>query len=423
MNPKIYIICLDAYPETPELMNLMTERKLQRSELICSGAFTTTTITSMISGCLGSEIIPGGIGYNSSYSSEFFKWRPDHCIVDRLRQSHIDIRIHNHVPWFSRILAGKELTDKEKTMHYRDHLVNDENIEIHPFGVIQTDNNLIYSSTNPEITLNTFIKWNFPDLKDKFYSNEKEYIKYIQSKTFSGLFLTDLCHWHEYVYYRSGQIKSNYEIIKEDALSDSINWLGYWDFDEPNSIFYVFADHSHRVNSYLDPPSYMTWVYYKDNVSGSKINPIISSNDFYLLSEKIFKLDPIPKSIWTSDPFGSYDPNRIYAVEDGRANSVIKTTANAFGRCCQFNNLFISMIKLTDSTNYPSGIYLILTTLNNKNTYTVYRFDDFKKNYIESFSIQCNNGLDNRVRTSELLYELTPDIKSKAEELYFHLQK
>jgi len=418
MTAKIYLICLDAFPEVPELINLMVEKKLYRSELICAGAFTCATMTSMISGCIGTEIIPGGIGYNALYKPDFFAWRKNHCIVDRLQDNGFDMLIHNHVPWFSNVIAGKQLTDLEKNSHYRDHTVSLDNLTVYPFGVIKSDAKLTLSSTNPDLTLNTFLKWNFPNQKDQFYSNESSYIKHIQSTPFNGLFLTDLCHFHEAVYYPSGQIKSGTEITKEDALQDSVNWLKNWNFDEPNSIFYIFADHSHRVNAYLDPPSYLTWVYFKDNISNSKLNPIISSNDAYLLIEKTFKLDPRPKSVWASDPVGENRESRIYAVEDGRAKSIIKTVANAFCRCCLFKHLFLSVVKLTDSTTYPSGIYVIITTLANKHTYTTYRFDDLELPYVHAFSVKCINSLDEPHIVNDLIHKLDSDIMIKAKELY-----
>ena len=420
MSTKIYVICLDAFPETPELINLMREKKLCRSELVCGGAFTCATMTSMISGTIGTEIIPGGIGYNTLYSPNFFAWRKNHCIIDRLRDEGLSTIIHNHVPWFSNILAGVQLTDAEKNSHYRDHIISDDGVTVYPFGVIKTNytTKLVLSSTNPDLTLNTFVKWNFPEEKNKFFANETNYIKHIQSTPFNGLFLTDLCLWHEFVYYPSGHIKSDRQISKEDALVNSIDWVKNWNFDEPNSIFYIFADHSHRVNSYLDPPSYLTWVYFKDNVTNSKLNPIISSNDFYQLVELTFKLDHRPPSTWASNPVNFFNKNRIYAVEDGRAGSVVKTIANAFGRCCLFKQYFLSVVKLTDSTTYPAGIYLMITTLENKHTYTIYRFDDLNLPHVHTNSIKCKNSLDERINTIDIIYKLDTEILAKAKELY-----
>ena len=431
-NLKIYAICLDAYPETPELIKVMNEKKLQRSELICAGAFTCSTITSMISGCIGTEIIDGGIGYNTMYHPQFLKWRASNCLVERLATENLGVWVHNQIPWFSRVVGGKFIAEDDQKSSYREHTVDNKGIQIlgntAPFGVMkqESNTNLVYTSTNPDITLNTFLKWNFPEEKNKFYSNEKQFIKYIQHQKYNGVILTDLGHWHEYVYYKDGQIKSGTPITKQDALGDMLKWLDNWDFNEPNSIFFIFADHSHRVNSYLDPQSYVTWAYYKDNTnSSSKINPIISSNDFYYLVENKFNLKsrPIIKPKWLSNPIGSYNPNRIYAIEDGRAGSSIKDKAHAFGRCTVLNdNTFLSVTKLTDSTTFPAKIYVIISSLTNKYNFTAYLYDNLDSatnNYVDYFSIKCDGPLGDRITVKDKpLFNLTPEIISKAKDLY-----
>ena len=425
MSVKIYLVCLDAFPDVDELGKVMGCRGLKRSDMVCSGAFTCSTLTSMISGCLGSEIVDGGIGYETLYRPEFYKWRDGRCIVERLVGCGCDVLIHNHVPWFSKVIGGKQLTELEQKKHYREHTTDHEDVDVLPFGVVKTDpvTRVTYSCTNPELTLNTFLKWNFPDEKSMFYANEKEYIKYIQNRRFNGLFLTDLCHWHEHVYYRSGQIKSDHLITKEDALGDTIQWLTNWDFNEPNSIFFVFADHSHRVNAYLDPQSYVTWVYYRDNHLGSELNPIVSSNDFYELVERRFGLAPLNRSIWTRDPIENYDAERVYAVEDGRSSSKVKTRCNAYCRCCTFRDMFISVTKLTDSTTHPAGIYLMITTLSNRYTFTAYVFDSLEDDYKNHFSVRCNGPLDGVNIVKDIVYELDDGIMTKAKELYAMISK
>lgn len=424
-NKKIYLICVDAFPEIDTLTKLLLDRKLSRSDLICSGAFTCATLTSMISGCIGSEIVEGGIGYNTLYKSEFYKWRRDHCIVERLINSGNKVLIHNHVPWFSKVFAGKELTQEEKTKHYRDHTIQQENVKIYDWGLIKDDGGFVYSCTNPDITLNTFLKWNFPDKKAKFYDNEAKYIKYIQEQDFSGMFLTDLCHWHEHVYYKSGQIKSDHEITAEDALKDTIKWLENWNFEEPNSVFFIFADHSHRVNAYLDPPSYMTWVFFKDNIDNHKLNDVIASNDFYKIVETKFNLEEFNMSKWCRNPFTNLENNkRIYAIEDGRSNSEITDKANAFARGSILDEYWISVIKLYDSKNYPAGVYLTITTLKNKYTYTVYYYSNYNLiKWTEVFSVICDGPISERKTFRGVMkHELTSEIMKLAHRLFSDLE-
>lgn len=429
--PKIYALCLDAFPETVDLSNYLVRCGFKRSTLVCSGAFTCSTMTSLISGQIGSEIIPGGIGYYTTYHERFLTWRKSgNCLVDRLSSNDKAVIIHNHIPWMSHNIVGTRLSEKEKTENYRDwdKSVNNSNISIlsnqeDKFGVMKkVKENLSYTSTHPDLTLNTFLEWNNVQRKKNFYSNEKKYIKFMQSQSFNGLFWNDLCHWHESVYYPKGQIEiDGTAISREDAISDSVNWLSYWNFDEPDSIFFIYADHSHDVTPYLDPPAYLTYVYFKDNYKNNQLNPLISSCDFYSLVEDAFKLEKLNLSKFGENPFSPYDPNRIYACEDNRADAIIKESATTFLRGTLFQNHWMSIAKVTDNSLVPSGIYLIITLLNNKYTYTLYRFDELESNYVESFSIVCNGPLSERKRVSDLIYPVTSGHLDKAKELYNNL--
>jgi len=152
---------------------------------------------------------------------------------------------------------------------------------------------------------------------------------------------TDQCHWHEYVYYPKcakpflvdGVLQ---KIKKDEALNEPVNWLSFWDFNEEDSVFFIYADHSHRVKSYLDPPAYLTWAYFKDNRTQKQtINPMISSCDFYHLAAHILNLSDIPYNMYSTyakNPFTPYDLQRIYGCEDGRAQAGIKISALSFLR-------------------------------------------------------------------------------------------
>ena len=412
---KFYMICLDAFPETKELKTL-SSKGLVKSILVCGGAFTCSTFTSILSGKLGSEIIPGGIGYNTLYKPEFFTWRKNSpgCLTERMLAAHKNVWVHNHVPWFSVVIGGKALTKEESQQHYRDHKVTDSTYTTHPFGIVRQGQGVWYSCTNPDMSLNTFLKWNFPDERAKFYDNERAYIKWLQTPDkFNGIFFTDLCHWHEAIYYPKGQIPSKYGIDKHTSLHDTIEWLKGWNFDEPNAVFLIFADHSHRVEPYLDPSSYTTWCYYKDNISQRKLNPVISSCDLYHLVGEVCHL---PTTFGTTisrsqSPTTNYNSSRVYAIEDGRADSKLKDVATAFSRCIIIDNIILSVTKLTDATVCPAGNYIIIASLDNLNTYTVYRGDEY-------FSIECSGPIDERRKVSKKIFELTPALKIKANMLF-----
>ncbi|CAH6419006.1 Hypothetical protein HVR_LOCUS194 [uncultured virus] len=418
---RFYAICLDAFPETPLLKEKL--KSFQRVDLVCAGAFTTATMTSIISGTVGSQIIPGGIGYNTTYKPTFLEWRKhDKCLTDLIIKSGQEIIIHNHVPWMSHNIIGYKLSDQEKTKHYRDHTIEQngpiqileslpdsksdkfksEEYKQKKFGIVMRKGNVSYSSTHPDITLNTFVGWGSYKRRHQFYSNEAVYYKYIRDK-FNGLFWTDLCHWHEAVYYPKGNPyhndSKNTSVSQEDALSDSIRWLNYFDFNDPDSVFFIYADHSHRVEPYLDPPGYITWGYWKDNRAHPQmLRPVISSYDLYPLILSVLGIN-IPASgpynILGELPTLSYNPNRIYYTEDGRADAPINDKATVFGWTQLVNNSYVSVINSIPGSKTP-GIYMMITDPNNNHSYYLW-YHDHDDNRSKS-RIISESGLTNRIR-------------------------
>lgn len=152
-NIQVYAICIDAFPEIPELNEIFKD--FQRVSFVCVGAFTTATMTSMISGTVGSAIIPGGIGY----SARFLEWRKgDKCLIDLLLTSNKDVIVHNHIQWMYHDIVGTSFSEKDKLKNYRDHQVENSDIQIYDFGVRKiVKSGLVYSSTNPNLTLNTLL--------------------------------------------------------------------------------------------------------------------------------------------------------------------------------------------------------------------------------------------------------------------------
>src|SRR3990170_510406 len=228
---RFYAICVDAFPETPALKEVLTKAGFQRSELICAGAFTTATMTSMISGTVGSRIIPGGIGAETSYRPHFLDWRysdnSNHCLTDVVTSSGKDLIIHNHLPWMAQNIVGQPLSKDQLNQHYRDHSIRlTGEVERFRFGIKTIQNGVTYYSTHPDLTLATFVEWGHPEKKSQFYRNERMFFEHIQDH-FNGLLWTDLCHWHEAVYYPEGNPyhKSNkLPVSLDQALTDPIEW-------------------------------------------------------------------------------------------------------------------------------------------------------------------------------------------------------
>lgn len=407
---RFYAICLDAFPETDSLKSKLKD--CQRIDYVCAGAFTTATMTTMISGTVGSKIIPGGIGYNTSYLPRSLEWRKNKsALTDVVMRSGQQLIMHNHIPWFSANLVGTALTPQQRTQHYRDHQVEvKDSIELKdissesiiPDGlskvksvILSRKDNLIYSCSHPDLTLNTFVEWGTPERKEQFYSNEKEYFSFIKDR-FHGLLWTDLCHWHEAVYYPQGNpyhdCSKNSPINRDDALNDSINWLDSFDFNQPDSVFFIYADHGYRVQPYLETPGFITWAYWKDNrVKPQSLRPVISSYDVYPLILSVLTIPNLSSEI-SESPFLPYDPDRVYYTEDGRGNAKITDRATVFTRTQLINNkVWISVSHVIEEAAIDPGYYVIIASREDKENYDVYHIESQKQ-----FHVTCSSPISNR---------------------------
>lgn len=411
---KVYLLCIDAFPETDALRSKFAKEGFIRKDFVCNGAFTCSTLTSIVSGKLGSEIISGGIGASSNYRKDFHSWKEGgFCLFDLLRSQEIDVHICNHIPWMSSFLVGQGIKEQEKDTHYRDWQVEEGQLEIEKFGVTKRgvcamytpkgtkgrqDAHLFYSSTHPDLSLRTFTEWGNPQRKEAFYLNEGAMIAKTQGMTAPMFFFTDLCHFHEAAYYPNGNTYApetlGFKITKEDAITGSMAWLDLWDFNEKDAIFFLFADHSHRVLPILDPESYITWCYVKNNTAVALPRqewPIITSADLY--SEILAAFEP---SSLRSLPF---DPSRTYICEDGRGAAAVKDRATTFLRCRITGDEIISVSRCLEGGMAKTGVYVIQSLLSWKYSYKVWYYSDSADNN-EHWEIKCAGPLSDRIRTS-----------------------
>ena len=446
---KFYSICIDAFPEIEDLKLIMCKLNFIRHHHVCASAFTCATMSSMISGQLGSEMVhPNGIGYNTLYDTKkFHHWRTQteqKCILDRILTKKNDedstfVYIHNNTAWMNSVLMGSPISENDMNKHYREHAFENKEVKDHEFFISTKlkDKNVIYTSTNPSKNFNNFVNFNHPQLKKEFYENETKYINWLQEQRFEGVVWMDHCHWHEHVYYQTGQTKYTDEngkalfTTRDDALQDTLNWLLNFNFNEPDSFFYIYADHSHRVQDFLDPPGYLTWCYTKNNCNSSKkisLAPVIASTDFYYLLEELFDLAKLTsrKSQFAVYPTEIFDAKRIYGCEDARFNANVQSKALCFLRGCvdrqdtnDENCLWISVSKLMENGLCQEGIYVTVTKLHFKHTFTCFIFNFQENNlptnienftYNDHFSVVCSGPLANRKKTKEILFDPTTNL-------------
>ena len=131
--------------------------------------------------------------------------------------------------------------------------------------------------------------------------------------------------------------------LKNSAENTIFDFINAWNFNEPDSIFWVFSDHGPQYKKGNSPDfhNYGSWVLFKDTTQ----NPIkVKSNciwigDFFSTISK--KLQLSVKNSTSRSIDSSVDQDRIFYVEDSRRG--VDKTRSTVGIACRFidwkNNL------------------------------------------------------------------------------------
>ena len=99
-------------------------------------------------------------------------------------------------------------------------------------------------------------------------------------------------------------------------------------FEEENSLFWLFADHGHAdgVDTLMSPPnSWLAWVSVTDNITNKKVtkNKIAAVDFKNTVLNRIHNsgtLGQLRANRLSNDVLDEVDKNRIYVAEDGRGN-------------------------------------------------------------------------------------------------------
>ena len=370
---KLYLLCVDAFPLTNPLKKIATDNNFKQLPFVTNGAFTTATLGSIFSGCIGSDVIPNGIAYHSWKKKSFYEWRdkyPDLPLANKINELGYKIIIHNNTSWMARHLVG--INWDADTSNYR-HDINktEQSIKNSKYNYVE------FTNSNPEDKYAAFLKYNKTTLCNKFYQNEEQNIKKVQSSSDNLFFFTDLCHWHEAVYH------SNYS--RSDANKKSIEWLKMWDFNEPDAMFIIFADHGYQVETTTPPKDYLTWCFIKDNTENPiKINRnILSSCDLYkTMLEKLGcnEFNDIIMSQSVTEPDNNEYRNRVYYLEDARGNESPTKCVNATAiKITEWANDYPK--ELLQCTYIAKGKRIIFYSLTfDNNTYNSYKYQKVRFN-------------------------------------------
>tara|TARA_A100001201_G_scaffold46737_1_gene47219 strand:- start:3869 stop:4972 length:1104 start_codon:yes stop_codon:yes gene_type:complete len=250
---------------------------------------TVTTLVSMFSGKRPSEMRDCGIGHSHTYAN---------------------LSEEDKIVWDKKILF-KDLSE-------------DWNIHIHSMPETRGDNNSIpgcwpmYKSakTSPGLydckLVPDDICGRFRDFKFYDYvqsSDEKNFIKKMQKlpSDENHMVILKYNHYHDI---ERGKQKDVLGLFKD--IVETI------DFEEDNSLFWIFADHGEPqgiTKNHNPPDSFLSWISVTDNITNQRVTKSkIASIDF-----KNTVLNRVFDKKLPNDVLDDLDMNRIYVTEDSRA--------------------------------------------------------------------------------------------------------
>ena len=303
---KIYCILFDTLPRHPEMEELFKSKGLHFGDYLTQPD-TVNTLISMFSGNRPSEMRDCGIGHSHTYAS---------------------LSEEDKIVWDKKIL-------------FKD-LPEDWNIHIHSMPETRGDNNSIpdcwpmYKSekTSPGLydckLVPDDICGRFRDFKFYDYvqsSDEKNFIKKMQKlpSDENHMVVIKYNHYHDA---ERGKQKDVLGLFKD--IVETI------DFEEDNSLFWIFADHGEPqgiTTNHNPPDSFLSWVSITDNITNQRVTKSkIASIDF--------KNNVLNRVFDKNLPNDVLDMNRIYVTEDSRAD------------VSEYNCTSVSAIMALDDNKY-----------------------------------------------------------------------
>lgn len=279
-----------------------------------SGCFTTETTVQMLTGKHSSLLEEHGIGYT--------RW------IDKCKDP-------------SKIHGPIEFRDKDALPEW---LWIENTL---PF-ILQQKKGYQFEALNPLVLCGVFGYLRFPDLYKRVIIPESdiekqgEYIRRIQLKREDVFHLISYNHFHD-----ACDLSSDFENLKkkgEEVGQYMLDIFKYWDFSEPDSLFWIHSDHGQWrfpwLGGYPLPHNFITWAIIKDNTNNSLIPKlkVISAQDFFSVILSKFGLMNC-----------SLNTNRIYITEDGRCNIDPKKSTTAMA--CKFDGEFFDYLIYHEPDN------------------------------------------------------------------------
>ncbi len=299
---KIYCILNDSVPYGTDL-GLKKFKHLTQ----ISNCFTNTSVISMLTGKMPSDLEEGGIGYHTQFENKTngivdYSWK-DQLLISQLSKQGWDINFHNSA-WFYLTICDDPFIKKSHSLP------------------CELDKEADFKGTK---------KYTKVLESPEFYAKEKAFIEKIQSDKSkkNQFYFIKNCQYHQALIAKTDTNK---------AVDNIKQVLSYFNFAEPNALFWIFSDHSDftKIDKLCQAPSFLTDVYVKNNSNYRfkvENGDVISIRDFHFL---IFFADEFIVNLREEDNPGVYaGGDKVFFVEDARCDidPLNSTTAVA----CKFN--------------------------------------------------------------------------------------
>jgi len=379
---KIYCILFDTAP----LHDMFVEfAKKNDANLSCqiSNSHTASSVLSMLTGETPSDLENNDFNIHKSWFrngdkvySKKFPWN-NKTITEKLINKGWKVNFHNSHTIIKDVCSNEEYT---RTTAYPGGLKKEEELWWNSKLIVET-------------TLGNSKK------TEGFYDDEKKYIKKVQEQREGNEFHFILYHQHHIAEQIGGKYDESYNRL--NLL------LNHWDLSEPNSFFYIFADHGlySKIDRYQSPPySWYTWSITKDNITNRIPRHINSIMDFSPTISDIIGSDGFYEN--STSIYDIIDENRIYLIEDSRFSvSDMKTTNFAAVKVISWQGKqpveFLQLVYHKPENKYK--VFLYNTADKRINVCSQYKGFVSELNSLPPEHLDIKNKLENRLKEKGIL--------------------
>ena len=343
---KIYCILFDTVPQGKRIEKLFERKNLHYSDYITNSS-TVPTVVSMFSGLTPTGIAgPGGIGHSHTFnqltSSQKLAWDKEQVFYGLPD----DWNIHIHAMPLTRGDLGLHECTEEK--HYHPPGLGGQYL---PDGFFLVPDDICGRKKQMEF--------------HKYSPNDEEtFLKVMQNLPAdeNNFIFLKYNHYHDAEKGKSINYKGKRINLEHNEVVDLfVDIIDDINFEEENSLFWLFADHGHAdgVDTLMSPPnSWLAWVSVTDNITNKKVtkNKIAAVDFKNTVLNRIHNrgiLGQLKTDRLSNDVLDEVDKNRIYVAEDGRGNVDPNHGTTVSAIRCLDDHRFVQFVH--HSPNAPKG--------------------------------------------------------------------